>query len=147
VQVSRLLHFAVLPAKGADADAMLRAVSALVISGKWAGDARDSAGMSALHAVAVQPRLLAHPAKNVALRLVELLLQTGADVNGKVRPLCSVCALQSSALLRSRPANDSQLYAAVLYCYASRCTITYLVQILGADTAAAPRATHALDGA
>lgn len=74
-----------LPTNGAVPDAALLPLSTLLAhAGRLRGDTRCGAGMSALHYVALQPRLLLAPGKNVTVKLVELLLSLNPDVNGQV---------------------------------------------------------------
>lgn len=85
VQTSQALHMLLLPAKGAAADATLLPLSALLSHTGLLGDVRCGAGMSALHYVALQPRLLLAPGKNVTVKLLDLLLRLKPDVNGQVQ--------------------------------------------------------------
>jgi hypothetical protein len=85
-----MLPCIILPADGVEDESIVQALSSVTVSNKFQGDARCSAGMNVLHYVAVQPQLLLRPSQNLALKLIDLLLKTGPDVNGKVSPTLEI---------------------------------------------------------
>lgn len=91
MQVGQLVQHLLLPAAGVTDDDLIQAVSSIVISNKFPGDTRCPAGMNALHFIAVQPQLLLRPGRNLAFKLMELVLKMGPDVNGQVRSLGCRC--------------------------------------------------------
>jgi hypothetical protein len=99
VQISQLLPFLVLPHKGRTDEGMVTAITQVLISGKFIGDTRCSAGMNIIHYLALQPDLLTHES-NIMLRLLKLIVKMKPDVNGQVCNLSPHQRMHSSVTAR-----------------------------------------------
>jgi hypothetical protein len=91
-QISQLLPYIVLPHEGCSDEGMVSAITQVLITGKFFGDARCSAKMSILHYITLQPDLMLRET-NLMLRLLKLVIKMQPDVNGQVS-LCD-CLLSS----------------------------------------------------
>lgn len=92
LQISQLLPYFVLPHEGRSDEGMIAAITQVLITGKFFGDARCSAKMSILHYITLQPDLMLRET-NLMLRLLKLVIKMQPDVNGQVSSCPQHCLL------------------------------------------------------
>lgn len=93
MQVSGILPHVLLPVEGVASRATCEALQALVLAGCFDGSVVCPAGMNILHYIVMQPALLTER-RNATLRLIDLAIKLGPNVNGQVRTLRIVQTLR-----------------------------------------------------
>lgn len=92
LQISQLLPYFVLPHEGRSDEGMIAAITQVLITGKFFGDARCSAKMSILHYITLQPDLMLRET-NLMLRLLKLVTKMQPNMNGQVSSSPRHCLL------------------------------------------------------